>query len=321
MLRRLTPDWFLTGMLLAIVLAWALPAPGAKGGVLQPELLVKGGIALIFFLHGLLLSFGALKDGVARWPCHLIIQAATFLLFPLIGLVLLKANLFNGDLALGVFYLCALPSTVSSSVAMTAAARGNVPIAVFNATLSSLLGIALTPLWISLVMQGASVPLDVGSVVLDLMKLLLLPLLLGQLLRPWLGAFAKRNKRWVSIVDRVTILLLVYTAFCDSFVANVWSAHAPATLFGIGLLSAVLLALVLFVLIMLCRALKSPHDERAAIVFCGTKKSLATGVPMAQLMFAGHPGLSLILLPIIIYHALQLIVCAAIASRWARQHA
>lgn len=317
-LSRYLPDWFLTGMGLVILLAWAFPQPGAAGGWLHPEILIKAGVALIFFLHGLLLSFGALRDGVLRWQAHLVIQCTTFVLFPILGFALLQMGL-DPLLGLGFFYLCALPSTVSSSVAMTAAARGNVPVAVFNATLSGLLGIVLTPFLMGLVMRTGGQTLPMGEVMADLVLLLLLPLALGQLMRPLLGAFAQKHKRWVSKVDRGTILLLVYTSFCDSFALGVWHMQAGGALALTVLATVGLFFCVLGAMILLCRWLGFDAPTRAAVVFCGSKKSLATGVPMAHLIFAGQPEMGLLLLPIMLYHSLQLLVCAPLANRWARQ--
>lgn len=321
-LKRYLPDWFLLGMGIAVLLAWLVPAPGAKGGSLHPELITRIGIALIFFLHGLLLSPAALKAGALRWKLHLIIQSATFILFPLLGLAFMAVGkgTVGPELALGFFYLCALPSTVSSSVALTAAARGDVPVAVFNATLSSLLGIVLTPLWVGLVWEqvdGAS--LDLSEVVIDLVRLLVLPMLAGQLLRPWLGAFAQRHKPVVGKVDRVTILLLVYTSFCDAFAGGIWQQTETQTLFITLGCSVLLLFLVLGIMQGVARALKLTHGEQAAVVFCGSKKSLATGVPMAQVMFAGQPMLGVVLLPIMLYHSVQLVVGAVLAARWAKR--
>ncbi|HTN40923.1 MAG TPA: bile acid:sodium symporter, partial [Asticcacaulis sp.] len=190
-------DGFLAGMVLAIILAALLPAPGAHGGILHPELLTKLGIALIFFLNGAMLSFNALKDGIMRWRLHLIIQTSTFLLFPVLGLAFLAVagRFISPDLQLGFFYLCALPSTVSSSVAMTSAARGNVPVAVFNATFSSLIGIIVTPLWMSLLLKTSGHHLDVTSVLIDLFKWMVLPMVIGQLLRPLMGGWLHRYKK------------------------------------------------------------------------------------------------------------------------------
>lgn len=316
---KLLKDWFLIGMVLAVLLAWWWPEPGAHGGALHPELLNKLGVALIFLLHGLTLSFQSLKAGTLRIKLHLVVQLSTFLAFPIIGLglVTLSAGRIDPALVTGVFFLCALPSTVSSSVALTAAARGNVPAAVFNATLSSLLGIVLTPLWLGLVLGSHGRGLPVGKVVLDLCLWLLLPLLVGQLLRPWLGAFATRHKARISIVDRGTILLLVYTSFCDSVVGGVWANQGLGSLLYAGGVALGLLALVLTGTAQLSRVLGFPIEDRIVAVFCGSKKTLAAGVPMARLIFGADPGLSLILLPLMIYHPLQLVVGGWLAGNWA----
>lgn len=318
---KFKPDWFMLGMVVAVVLAWLFPEPGAQGGFLHPELLNKFGVALIFFLHGLALSFTSLKAGTLRWPVHLVVQACTFLLFPLLGLSLmwLVGDWIVPDLRLGFFFLCALPSTVSSSVAMTAAARGNVPIAVFNATLSSLLGVVLTPLWLSAILQSGGVSLPFGDVVLDLVTWLILPLVLGQLTRPWLGAWAGRNKRMIHVVDRVTILVLIYTSFCDSMQRGVWSEHGLSAL-AVTLVGTTVIFFAVFTVVRaVCNLLGFPLADRVAAIFCGSKKTLASGVPMAQLIFGANPSLSLILLPIMIYHPLQLVICSVLAGRWARQ--
>jgi sodium/bile acid cotransporter 7 len=314
-------DWFLPGMAVAVALAFTFPEPGADGGWLHPEVLTKAGVALIFFLHGVAMSFGALKAGAFRWRLHLLVQSATFVLFPILGLLLMKVagGMIAPSLLLGFFYLCALPSTVSSSVAMTAAARGNVPAAVFNATLSSLIGVVATPAlmaWYQGATSGEGQPL--GGVILDLMIWLVLPLVVGQLSRRWLAGWASRNKGTINTVDKLTILLLAYTSFCDSVVMDVWSGHgadAAWTLVG---------TLILFVLVMAtvggaCDALGFSTEDRIAAVFCGSKKTLASGVPMAQIMFKDSPALGLILLPIMIYHPMQLLICGMLAGRWGRR--
>ncbi len=320
---KLKPDWFLCGMAAAVAIAWLFPDPGARGGWLHPEILTKAGVALIFFLHGMTLSFEALKAGTLRWKLHLLVQVTTFLVFPLIGLVTLwiAGDQLSESLRIGVFYLCALPSTVSSSVAMTAAARGNIPGAVFNATLSSLLGIFLTPLWIGVLLKSAGQSLPLGKVILDLILWLLLPLAVGQVLRPLFGAFAMRHKKRIGLVDRLTILLLVYTSFCDSVKQGVWSNQSTTMIVGIALGSVALFLLVMSFVNLVSRALHFPTEDRIAAIFCGSKKTLASGVPMAHLIFGSHPGMGLILLPIMIYHSLQLVLCAFLATRWARRPA
>jgi solute carrier family 10 (sodium/bile acid cotransporter), member 7 len=320
---RLKPglDGFLLGMISAVVLAWVFPDPGAQGGFLHPELLNKLGVALLFFLHGLTLSFAALKSGTLRWPLHLIVQLATFVVFPLLGLLLLSAvgRFFDPELRTGIFFLCALPSTVSSSVALTAAARGNVPAAVFNATLSSLLGVFVTPFWLGLVLGANGQGFAVGKVILELVEWLLLPLALGQLARPLLGVFAMHHKRRISLVDRGTILLLVYTSFCDSVKAGIWSHHGVLPLLLTLLISVTMFAAVMSLVELASRAIDLPVADRITAAFCGSKKTLASGVPMARLIFGAHPGLGMILLPLMIYHPLQLLICGVLAGRWAQR--
>ncbi|HEY1066084.1 MAG TPA: bile acid:sodium symporter family protein, partial [Pirellulales bacterium] len=297
------------------------PGPGASGGALQPELLNKLGVSLIFFLHGLLLPFAALKNGALQWRLHSIVQASTYLLFPLLtlGLLFLVGDQIPPDLRLGFLFLGALPSTVSSSVAMTAAARGNVPAAVFNATLSNLIGVVLTPLWISLLAEVNGQAMPLGKVIADLCLWLVLPLAIGQLMRPWLGAWAAAHKKQINRVDRGTILLLVYTSFCDSIQQRVWTDHGTLAVTAAAIGASLLFFVVLLILWRGADALGFVPADRAALVFCGTKKTLASGVPMARLMFGAHSGLGLILLPIMIYHPLQLVVCGAIAGRWAKE--
>lgn len=314
-------NWFIIGMVAAVFLAWLFPDPGAQGGSMHPEILNKAGVALIFFLHGLLLSFSNLKEGVMRWRLHLIVQLSTFLMFPLFGFIVYYAckSFLPADLCLGFFFLCALPSTVSSSVAMTAAAKGNVPVAVFNATISSIIGIFITPLWLTFVFNSHGHGLPIAGVIIDLVKWLLVPLIVGQLLRPLLGAFALKHKKYVNRVDRATILLLIYTSFCDSMKWGVWTGHGISMLLSSFAIVAILFFLTISVMIATCKYMGLGNADKAAVVFCGTKKGLAMGVPMGRLIFAGNPGLSLILLPIMLYHPLQLLICGPLANRWAKR--
>ncbi len=317
-MRRL--DWFLLGLLGAVLLAWLLPEPGARGGSLHPELTNKLGVALIFFLHGLTLAFGALVAGARKWRLHVLVQATTFIWFPLLGLALLAvigAGL-DPDLRTGVFFLCALPSTVSSSIALTAAAHGNVAAALFNATLSSLLGVVLTPLWLSVALGTSGQTLPLGPVVAELVRWLILPLVVGQALRPWLGGWADRQRASLSVVDRLTILFLVYTSFCDSVQAGVWKSGL-STLAIASVLCVLLLGVALLSTWLAGRALGFDDSDRIAALFCGSKKSLAAGVPMAGLIFGAGPRLALLLLPILIYHSLQLLVGGWLAGRLAQR--
>ncbi|WP_455894353.1 bile acid:sodium symporter family protein [Pseudomonas palmensis] len=322
-LRRVVTDWFLCGMFLATFLAWLFPHFGASGGSMHAEYVINIGVFVVFFLHGINLSSEQIRHGLKNWRLHLMVQGFTFVVFPLLwwlGNSVLGSHV-PALLMLGFLYLCALPSTISSSVALTGSAGGNVPAAILNASLSSVLGIFLTPWLVSLVVGNGSDGIDLGATLLDLCAMLLLPLVLGQLLRPWLGRFFARHKRYTNVMDKVVILLLVYAAFCNSMISGLWQQQGGSVLLTAVLGSALLLALILWLTTRSARLLRfSPADEIAA-VFCASKKSLAAGAPMAALIFGAHPGLGLILLPIMIYHPLQLIVCSIMAEHYANRPA
>ncbi len=317
--RKAKVDWFLPVMAVVVALAALWPALGATGGPLKAEIVTKVGVMIAFFVYGLTLSFAALKGGALNWRLHLAVQAGTFLLFPLLGFVWAKfaAPWMSLDLRYGFFYLCALPSTISSSVALTGVARGNVPGAVFNATLSSLLGVVLTPLWLYLLAGVTGAGLDLGAAILDIARMLLLPMALGQLCRPVLAAWAARHRAKLQLTDRLLILFLIYSSFCDSFVQRIWAGHGTTLLLTVTIGSVVLFALALGAMVGLARVLGFDHGDRMALIFCGSKKSLAQGVTMGKVLLATHPAAGLVLLPLMIYHALQLIVGGLLAPRWA----
>lgn len=317
--RRPAVDWFLPAMAGAVVLAALWPGVGATGGPLKAEIVTKVGVMIAFFVYGLTLSFAALKGGAMNWRLHLAVQAGTFLLFPLMGFVLAKlaAPWMSAELGFGFFYLCSLPSTISSAVALTGVARGNVPGAVFNATLSSLLGVVLTPLWMVVLAGMAGVGGDLGSSILGIARLLLLPMAVGQLCRPLLATWAARHRSTLQLTDRLLILFLIYATFCDSFEQKIWAGHGVTLLAGVTAGSAMLFVAVLLAMAALARALGFGHGDRVALLFCGSQKSLAQGVTMGKVLLAAHPAAGLVLLPLMIYHALQLVVGGVLAPRWA----
>lgn len=320
-LKRVVTDWFLCGMLLAVVLAWLFPHFGATGGAMHAGLVTNIGVFVVFFLHGINLSSEQIRHGLKNWRLHIMVQAFTFVVFPLLWLASDKAfgAFIPATLMLGFLYLAALPSTISSSVALTGSAGGNVPAAILNASLSSVLGIFITPFLCALVVGEGSGGIDLGETLLDLCGMLLLPLVLGQLLRPLFGKFFGRHKRYTNLIDKAVILLLVYAAFCNSMVSGLWQQQGLSVLaiaFG-G--SAVLLALILLLTTRTAKVLDFNHADKVAAVFCASKKSLAAGAPMAALIFGNNPGLGLILLPIMIYHPLQLIVCSIMAESYANR--
>lgn len=313
-------DWFTPGMVAAVVLAWLWPEGGADGGVLHGEWLTKVGVALIFFLYGLTLSFAALRAGALHWRLHLVVQGTTFLIFPLLGFALaaLAPSVLSDDLRLGFVFLCVLPSTISSSVALTAAAGGNVAAAVFNATLSSLIGVVLTPLWISVYLRSGGQGGPLLPVVLDLVRWLLLPMALGQACRPWLAEWAARQKGRLHIADRLVILLIIYTSFCDSVLSGLWQGRGWTLLLTTLGVCALLFAVAMVFTGWISRLLGFAWPDRITAMFCGSKKTLASGVPMANLIFAGQPVLGIVLLPIMVYHSMQLLASGVLAARWAK---
>ncbi|EGF92663.1 sodium Bile acid symporter family protein [Asticcacaulis biprosthecium C19] len=319
-MKFLKLDGFVAAMLGAVVLGLLFPQFGAKGGILHLDIVTKIGIALVFFLHGANLSPHAVKAGAANWRLHLFVHAATFILFPAIGFAVFfgTQGILPSDVRLGFFYLCALPSTISSSVAMTALGKGNVPGAVFDATLSGLIGMVITPLLVSMVAHTATGgQLDVLPAIRDVAITLLLPFLAGQLCRPLLKDRIARHKSWITRADRTVIILIVYAAFCESTKEGIWTDYNPLVIVGIlGMVSA-LLAVVLVTTRFAARALVFPREDEVAAVFCGSKKSLANGAPIAAVLFAGHPAMGMIMLPIMLYHQLQLIVCSILARRYA----
>lgn len=320
--KRVITDWFLCGMLLATVLAYFFPHFGASGGSMHAEVVINAGVFLVFFLHGINLSSEQIRHGLKNVRLHLMVQGFTFVVFPMIWL-LCKALLGTqvpALLMLGFFYLCALPSTISSSVALTGSAGGNVPAAIMNASLSSVLGIFITPWLVSLVVGTGAGGIDLGATLLDLCAMLLLPLVLGQLCRPLLGKFFAKYKRYTNIADKLVILLLVYSAFCNSMMSGMWQQQGTGVIVTAFVGVALLLALILTLTTRTAKALRFSQPDEVAAVFCATKKSLAAGAPMAALIFGANPGLGLILLPIMIYHPLQLIVCSVLAERYAARH-
>jgi len=317
MFSRLKIDPFLPALVAVVVLALIWPQPGMTGGVLHADRAATWGIGVIFFLYGISLATRRLLESATRWRLHLVVQFATFGLFPLI--VVLAMPLINRvmpeEVGIGFFFLAALPSTVSSSVAMTSLARGNVAVAIFNASISSLIGVFVTPLLMAWYLHATGGTVALGDVILKLVLIVILPLVAGQLVRPLLLDWVEKHRVVVKVADRAVILAIVYNAFCDSVAEGVWSGRSALILaeivVGVGLLFAVVYLLVgLF-----CRLVGFNHPDTTAVLFCASKKSLATGLPIAKVMFGAVPQLSLIITPIMIYHFMQLVIVGVIAGR------
>lgn len=317
-LSRIGVDAFLMGLIAMVGLAWVAPDLGRSGGLIGLDQITTYGVALVFLLYGLTLPPERLKAGMLNWRLHTLVQSSTFLLFPLLiwAAAAALAGQVHPDLLLGFFFLAALPSTISSSVAMTSIAGGNVAGAIFNASLSSLIGVVLTPLWVNWYLSASGESLDLGRVLLKIVLLVLLPIVLGQVLRPWLQGWVARNLGWLKTLDRIIILLIVFNSFSDSVAGGIWARHGGGTLAVVAGGATVLFFLVFGILSLACRLLGFSREDAIAGVFCGTKKSLATGVPMAKIMFGASPVLGMVIAPTILYHLIQLIAASIIARRY-----
>ncbi|MEU0370204.1 bile acid:sodium symporter family protein [Streptomyces sp. NPDC006283] len=311
------PSWlpidpYILALLGTVGLAALLPASGAAAEVAGGA--STGAVALLFFLYGARLSTREALDGLRHWRLHLTVLAATFVVFPLLGLAgrVLEPAVLTPALYSGLLFLCLVPSTIQSSIAFTSMARGNVPAAICAGSFSSLAGIVLTPLLAALLLGGAAGGFSAGSL-LRIVLQLLVPFLAGQLLRRFVSGFLVRNKKVLGYVDRGSILLVVYTAFSEGMNAGVWHQVTPVRLGALLVVEAVLLAAMLTLTWFGAKRLGFGRADRVAIQFAGSKKSLAAGLPMAAVLFGAQASLAV--LPLMLFHQMQLMVCAVIARR------
>lgn len=310
---RFLPDNFILALIAAIVLASLLPVHGFAATLYEHATTVA--IALLFFLHGAKLSRKAVIAGASNWRLHLCVLAATFVVFPLIGLVSqpMLSGLLTPGLAAGMLFVCLLPSTVQSSIAFTSIARGNVSAAVCSASASNLLGVFVTPALVGVFMVQSGHAGGSLSAVVHIISEIVLPFAVGQLARYWISDWVAAHPKVVKFVDQGSIVLVVYGAFSASVVEGMWQQIPPASLAWLLLACALLLALVLGITYATGRALFAREDA-LVLLFCGSKKSLASGIPIAKVLFAPS-ALGTIILPLMIFHQIQLIACAVIARR------
>jgi sodium/bile acid cotransporter 7 len=309
-------NWFLIGLFVAVLFAFLLPE-GIQ--VLPFDLITDIGVGLIFFFYGLKLSLGELKTGLSNYRVHLLVQLATFLLFPL--LVLPFYPVFSATVHenwwLAFFFLAALPSTVSSSVVMVSLARGNVSAAIFNASLSGLIGLVLTPFWLQLFMDSSE-GFEVGRVILNMVYQIILPLIAGLILSPYLKKTLAPFLKKSGIFDKAVIVLIVYSSFSHAFALNIFSelGFLGFVLILTGILF--LFTLVYTLLRYLTKLFHFSTDNKITAEFCGAQKSLVHGSAMGKIMFPAAQ-LSIFLLPIMLYHVLQLVIIAVIAERYRKK--
>ncbi|APR38538.1 bile acid:sodium symporter family protein [Paraburkholderia sp. SOS3] len=314
-LHKLIPDKFTLALVCTVVFATLLPCRGSAATAFN--WLTDAAIALLFFLHGAKLSREAIVAGASNWKLHAAVFCSTFVLFPLLGVVLhpVLGVFVKPWLYLGVLFLCTLPSTVQSSIAFTSMANGNVSAAVCSASASSLLGIFLTPALVSLIVSnhasgGGSAFSSVGDIVLQLF----VPFIAGQLLRPVIGRWVDARKELLRFADQGSIVLIVYVAFSEAVNGGIWHQLSASSLVGIVIVNMILLASILLLTTYGSKWLGFSDEDRVTIIFCGSKKSMASGIAMAKILFGAHAGL--IVLPVMLFHQIQLMACSVLAQRW-----
>ena len=306
-MKRLLPDTFTLLLLGTVLLASLLPISG--GPAEWFGVATNLAIALLFFLHGARLSTDVVIAGVLHWRLQLFILVATFGLFPLLGLGLgvFSPWLIDQPVYMGLLFLCVLPSTVQSSIAFTSIAGGNVPAAICAASTSNILGIFLTPALMALFFSTGGQAGISFDMIWKIMLQLFLPFVLGQALQPFIGNWVRARKKLLMPFDRGSILMVVYLAFSEAVTEGIWL---------IVLVDCLLLTAGLVITSIGGRLLGFSREDCITAVFCGSKKSLASGVPMASVIFAGQP-IGVIVLPLMLFHQIQLMVCAWLARIYA----
>lgn len=319
MLKLLALDRFTILLFVMVILASFMPVAGQAAEVFSSITTIA--IAILFFLHGAKLSREAVVEGLMHWKLHTLVFAFTFALFPIIGLLAkpVLVPVLGQELYWGFLFMCFLPSTVQSSIAFTSVAQGNVAGAVCSASFSNIVGMFITPILVAFFILGQSQHgFDPTSSIMQITLLLLVPFILGQILRPWVFPQMKKMPEIVKIFDQGSILMVVYGAFSSAVVAGLWHQVSLTTLLLLIIACSVLLTLVMLLALFVPRWIGFDKADQKTIFFCGSKKTLASGVPMAQILFIGQP-IGMIVLPIMIFHQIQLMVCGIVANMWSKQ--
>lgn len=317
---KFKPDNFVLAIVAVILLAWLFPQWGSKNSPVPLDTIGSIGISLIFFFYGLKLSPSKLKAGLQNWKLHLVVQLSSFVLFPLLILLFYPlATTANAQIIwLSFFFLAALPSTVSSSVVMVAMAKGNLPAAIFNASISGLIGIAITPLWMGLFLSTETAGFDLSGIYLKLITEILIPVLAGLALQKYIGSFAMHYQKQLSTFDKSVILLIIYKSFAESFEEHVFSNVKLITLLLITLAVVMLFYFVYFLTGFICGKLHFNREDAITAQFCGTKKSLVHGTVFSKILFPPGYPMGIVLLPLMLFHAFQIFFISIIATKLAK---
>ncbi|MWP48344.1 MULTISPECIES: bile acid:sodium symporter family protein [unclassified Gilliamella] len=318
-LQRFKIDSFLLVLICVVITASLFPCKGQTKVIF--EYFTTFAIGLLFFMHGAKLSFQAIVTGIKNWRLHLLIFTTTFVIFPVLGMMmqLLVPTFLSHDIYLGFVYLCVLPATVQSAIAFTSIAKGNVAAAICSASASTLLGVFITPLLVGLLIHTQTLAsMNIIDAITSIMLKLMLPFVVGHLSRRFIGKWIDKYKNIISKTDRLSILLVVYVAFSDAVVNGIWSQVGLLSLLEIIFYSIMLLTVVLLITTYGSRLLGFNKEDEITIVFCGSKKSLASGIPMASVIFP-MSVMGIMILPLMIFHQVQLMVCAVLAAHYAKR--
>lgn len=309
-------DKFVLAIIGVIILAWFFPGIGSPESEVPLDLIASIGISLIFFFYGLKLSPRDIKLGLKNWKLHIVVQLTTFLVFPLIVLAFypfIKTE--NGQtIWLAFLFLAALPSTVSSSVVMVSIAKGNIPAAIFNASISGLIGIVITPLWMGLFLTQTTIDFNLGEIYFKLLTEILLPVIIGALLQRYWGDYARKYSRYLTLFDKSVILLIIYKSFSHSFENKVFSAVDAVDLFLIVMAVIILFYAIYFLTLKVSQLLRFTIEDQITTQFCGTKKSLVHGTVFAKILFQQSATTGIMLLPIMIFHPIQILIISFVAT-------
>lgn len=314
---KLKIDSFVLSIIAVIGIAYIFPQWGTPESKIPIDSISAIGISLIFFFYGLKLSPTKLKEGVKNWKLHLLIQSSTFLIFPLLVLIF-QPFLQNEEqeiIWLAFFFLAALPSTVSSSVVMVAIAKGNIPAAIFNASISGIIGVILTPLWMGLFVQNSASDFNFTDIYVKLIVQILLPVIIGILLQRFFGEFAQKYTKQLTLFDKSVILLIIYKSFARSFNENLFTSVSVLDLFMLFVLVLILFGILFYVTGFLAKKMKFTPEDQITAQFCGTKKSLVHGTVFSKIIFGNAASMGIILLPLMLFHAVQLLIISIVASK------
>ena len=320
---KLKIDKFVIAIIATIIFAYIFPSWGSYESKVPLDQIGSLGISLIFFFYGLKLSPSNLKTGLKNWKLHLLIQSATFILFPVIVLLFYPtiARENSQTIWLSFFFLAALPSTVSSSVVMVSMAKGNIPAAIFNASISGLIGIAITPLWMGVFLTQKSTGFNLGDIYIKLLTEILIPIILGLIMQKKWGDFVARNQRFLSTFDKAIILLIIYKSFAESFEDNVFSSVNINDFLLISFAGTMLFYSVFHLIGYISKKLHFSPEDQITAQYCGTKKSLVHGTVFSKILFPAEFPVGIVLLPLMLFHALQIFIISILASKMAKKSA